>query len=313
MTETGGDPQPRNSPQESAQLDPAAAAVLERMRAAGAPLPHEGTVEQAREGHVASAATLAGPGEPVSEVSDLQIGGVPVRVFRPERARGVVVYAHGGGWAVGTVDTYDTLCRALANRAGAIVASVDYTLAPELQHPGQIDQVEQVVAWARSVDGPAPGEPVAIAGDSAGGFLAGWLAHREARAGRPLAAQVTIYPAFDPALASESARSFAHGYYLETETMAWYWGLYAPAGVDLLPDTDLRGVAPAFVLTAGFDPLRDDGRRYATALSSAGVAVDLVEYPAQIHGFVRMTAVIPQALEALDRVGRFLAGRLAQW
>src|SRR5881227_2114685 len=100
------------------QLDPEAAEFLDRLREVGGPLPHEGTAQQAREAHLASAAALAGPGEPVGEVRDQRVTDVPVRIYRPDGARGVVVYAHGGGWVTGTVDTYDTLCRALANRAG---------------------------------------------------------------------------------------------------------------------------------------------------------------------------------------------------
>src|SRR3954454_22236221 len=149
-----------------ATLDPEAAAFLERAKQVGAPLPHEVGVEQARAAHEASASTMAGPGEPVDEVFDARVGsaadGVPVRVYRPAGARGVVVYAHGGGWATGTLDTYDTLCRALANRSRATVVSVGYTLAPDVQHPVQLHQLLAVLAWARGEDGPAPGEPVAV-------------------------------------------------------------------------------------------------------------------------------------------------------
>ena len=302
------------------QLDPEAAAFLERLRVAGGAPPHQGTVQQARDGHNATAANLAGPGEPVSEVRDELIAGVPVRIYRPEGARGVTVYAHGGGWAVGSVQTYDTLCRALANRSGSTVVSVDYTLAPDVQHPVQLEQVASVLDWVRTDAGPAPGEPIAVAGDSAGGFLAAWAAYEEARAGRRLAAQAVIYPALDPALTTDSAQAFARGHYLETETMHWYWDLYAPHdsgrdGVELLADADLGALAstlaPALVLTAGFDPLRDDGRRYVDALQQAGVEADLLEFPGQIHGFARFTAVLPQALEALDQVGAWLRTRLS--
>ena len=301
------------------QLDPEAAEFLRQLREAGAPQPHEGTVQQARDAHLATAAKLAGPGEQVTEVRDQRITDVPVRVYRPEGARGVVVYVHGGGWVVGNIDTYDTLCRALANRAEATVVSVDYTLAPDAQHPVQLEQVVGVLDWVRGDAGPAAGEPVAVAGDSAGGFLAAWAAFEEARAGRPLAAQALIYPALDPALTTESAQSFARGHYLETETMHWYWDLYAPydsgqGGIDLLADADLGAhastLAPALVLTAGFDPLRDDGRRYVEALQQAGVEAELLEFPGQIHGFVRFTAVLPQALVALDQVGAWLRERL---
>ncbi|HSP37429.1 MAG TPA: alpha/beta hydrolase [Frankiaceae bacterium] len=296
------------------QLDPEAAAFLDRLRAAGAPLPHEGTVQQARDGHNASAATFAGPGEAVADVRDELVAGVPVRIYRPDGAAGVTVFAHGGGWAVGSRETYDTLCRALANRSGSTLVSVDYTLAPDAQHPVQLEQVAAVLDWVRSPAGPAPGEPVAVAGDSAGGFLVAWAAYEEARAGRPVVGQAVIYPAFDPALITDSAQSFSRGHYLETETMHWYWDLYAPRGVELLADADLGAVAslvaPALVLTAGFDPLRDDGRRYVEALQQAGVEAELLEFPGQIHGFVRFTALLPQATEALDQVGSWLRGRL---
>jgi acetyl esterase len=289
-----------------ATLDPEAENFLALARQAGAPLPHEVGVEQARAGHVASAATLAGPGEPVADVRDSVVAGVDARVYRPDGAHGVVVYAHGGGWATGTLDTYDTLCRALANRARATVVSVGYTLAPDAQHPVQLEQVQAVLAWALSGDGPAPGESVVVAGDSAGAFLAGWAAAAEK--GR-LVGQVAIYPAFDPAMESASAAENAVGYYLERATMRWYWDLYAPGGVEVLPSTDLTGLPPALVVTAGFDPLRDDGRAYADALEQAGVEVVRLEYPGQIHGFVRMTALMPQALDALDRIGVWLQAR----
>jgi acetyl esterase len=291
-------------------LDPEAAAFLERAKQAGAPLPHEVGVEQARAGHEASAPTMAGPGEPVDDVSDAVVGdaaaGVDVRIYRPVDARGVVVYAHGGGWATGTLDTYDTLCRALANRARATVVSVGYTLAPDAVHPAQLDQVLAVLDWSFGADGPAPGEPVVVAGDSAGGFLGGWVAAAEKDR---LAGQVTIYPAFDPSMETGSAEQNASGYYLERTTMRWYWDLYAPEGVSVLSAADLPGLPPALVVTAGFDPLRDDGRAYADALERSGVEVVRIEYPGQIHGFVRMTALMPQALDALDRIGVWLQAR----
>ena len=191
-----------------ATLDPEAAAFLERAKRAGAPLPHEVGVERARAAHEASAPTMAGPGEAVDDVSDAVVGGgsgaeVDVRIYRPADAHGVVVYAHGGGWATGTLDTYDTLCRALANRARATVVSVGYTLAPDAVHPVQLDQVRAVLDWSLGADGPAPGKPVVVAGDSAGGFLAGWAAAAEKDR---LAGQVAIYPAFDPAMGTGSPR-----------------------------------------------------------------------------------------------------------
>lgn len=293
-----------------ADLDPDAAALLERLRASGAPPLQEGTPEQARAGHESSAAALSGPGEPVEDVHDLTVDGVPVRVFVPRDARGTTVYAHGGGWVVGTLDTYDPLCRALANRSGSTVVSVGYDLAPESRHPVQVRQVLAVLRWAS-----ARGGRVAAAGDSAGAHLVALATGLALREGLAVAALALVYPVVAPALDTPSARELATGRYLETAAMRWYWQHYLPEGDSEVPvdasAQDLTGFPPTLVLTAGFDPLRDEGLGMADALEAAGVEVERLSFDEQIHGFVRMTALIGAAAEAHRALGAFLVRSLA--
>jgi len=293
-------------------LDSDAAAHLTRLLALG-PLPglEEGTAEQARAAHVASAGALSGPGEPLPDVRDGRVAGVPVRTYRPVGARGTVVYVHGGGWVVGTLDTYDPLCRSLALLAGATVVSVDYDLAPEARHPRQAEQVEAVLR-ALAGDGP-----LALAGDSVGAHLGALAATRGTGA---LAGLALVYPVVGPALDTPSAVENATGYGLTTAAMRWFWAQYLPrvpvaagAGdplpVDLLA-ADLARLPATLVLTAGRDPLRDEGLALADALAAAGVQVRRLAYDGQIHGFFRMGAVVGQALTAQREVAAFLRDRL---
>lgn len=278
-------------------LDPDAAALLDRI--AGAPRLEEGSAEQARAAHVASAAALSGSGPAVATVSDEQVGGVPVRRYAPAGARGTTVYIHGGGWVVGTLDSYDVLCRELAAAGGCTVLSVDYDLAPEARHPRQLEQVLAVVRATVTAGGP-----VAVAGDSAGGYLAALVAQSE-----PVVAQALVYPVVSPALDLPSALENARGRYLETAAMRWYWQHLLGDGA-ATPLVARPGMPPAYVLTAGFDPLRDEGRAHADALEAAGVPVTRAEHPGQIHGFVRMTGVMAAARPALQEVGAFLRAHL---
>ncbi len=286
-------------------LDPDAAAFLERLRALG-PVPglEEGTPEAARAAHEAAAAALSGPGEDVEQVSDGELGGVAVRVFRPAGARGTTVYVHGGGWVVGSLDTYEPLCRSLALLSGSTVVSVGYDLAPQARHPTQVEQVQAVLT---AVQGP-----VALAGDSAGAYLSVLAATRTPRR---LAAIALVYPVVAPELDTASAAEKATGYGLTTAAMRWYWQHYVGGGdgagvpVSLL-DADLAALPPALVLTAGHDPLRDEGLALAAALERAGGTVRRVSYDGQVHGFFRMTAIIAQARRAQGDVAVFLRDAL---
>ncbi len=296
-------------------LDPDAAAFLEQVNAAGAPAVQDGTPEQARAAHLASAGRVAGPGEPVEQVSDGAADGVPVRIFVSGGARGVTVYLHGGGWVVGTLDTYDTLCRAVANSSQTTVVAVGYDLAPEAQHPVQLQQVATVLRWIRrEITGD---EPLLLAGDSAGGYLAVLAAAEAVAAGLQVAGMALVYPVVaPPAEGAEhgpagSMQLFSSGHYLDAEAMRWYWGAYAPVGAPAAYGLELGTLPPTLVITAGHDVLRDEGVELAERLLAAGVDVEHHPFPGQIHGFMRLTALVGQSRDALDVVGAFLARRVA--
>ena len=293
-------------------LDPDVDAHLARLRAAGAPPPEALGPERAWAAYEQATADLAGPGEEVAEVHDVELAGVPVRRYVPEDAVGTTVFAHGGGWVVGSLDSHDAVCRALARRSGSQVLAVGYDLAPQVRFPVPGQQVTAVLRAA----GPGP---LAVAGDSAGAHLA-VLAALEA--GVPLAAAALVYPVVEPGLDRASARENAEGYGLATATMRWYWEQHLGDGGDdgggdgglpvSLLERDLSGLPPALVLTAGYDPLRDEGLALADALEAAGVPVQRVAYDGQVHGFFRMTARVRQARQAQDEVGAFLRDRLSR-
>jgi len=298
-------------------LDPSAAAFLDRLLASGARPAHELGLAGVRTAHVAGASALSGPGPALAAVSDADADGVPVRVYRPEAssASAVVVYLHGAGWVTGTLDTYDTLCRTLAARSGAVVVSAGYRLAPEHPYPAQVDDAWTALRWASAHAVELGGDPagLVVAGDSAGGALAAVSARRARDQGLRIGGQVLIYPILDATMSQPSILDNAEGYYLTRADLRWYWAQYLPAGcaptdpdVSAFHTPDLAGLAPALVLTAGFDPLRDEGDVYADRLEGAGVPVQRLSFPGQIHGFVRCTAQIPEALEALSAIGEFL-------
>lgn len=300
-------------------LQPDIQAVLDEMNAAPGPPAHEVPVEEARAAHSAETEQLCGPGEPVAEIRTIHVpgpgGDIPVRVFRPEAdgTPGVVAYLHGGGWVMGAVDSYDTPLRALANASGAIVAHVDYRLAPEHRFPAALDDSLAAIRWLAADGGELGGDPgrFALAGDSAGGNLAA-VAARKLRGELPIRLQALIYPVIDAALNTSSYREFSEGHGLSAASMRRFWNLYLDGADGSEPDAsplragDLEGLAPAYVLTAEADVLRDEGEAYAAALRQAGVPTELVRWPGTIHGFFRWLAVAAAAREAVDAVGAAL-------
>jgi acetyl esterase len=303
-------------------LHPQAEALLAKMAAAGAPPIEELDAAANRRNHEASAANLNGEAEPVADVKDLTVpgpgGDVPVRVYTPDAGPGpwpLIVYFHGGGWVVGTLGTYDPLCRALANRSGAIVASVGYRVAPENPFPAPLDDCEAATAALAGMAAELGADParVGVAGDSAGGGLVAGVTFRSRSAGRPLAFQVLIYPALDPSLTEPSAVENATGYYLTTAGMRWYWEQYLAGGADPgdpevspLRQPDLTGLPPALVITAGYDPLRDEGEAYVERLRASGVEAELARFDGMIHGFLRFRAVLDAAEEATAKIAEFV-------
>jgi acetyl esterase len=297
-------------------LEPQAEALLARLREAGGPPLHELGPQEARRSHSASAADVSLPGEPVREVHDIAVPGpageIPVRVYVPEAAEGgTTVWIHGGGWVLGTLDSFDGVCRALANRTRTTVVSVGYRLAPEHPYPAALEDCLAVVEWAGSGAGEpmvAPA-PLVVAGDSAGGQLAASVALRARDTGPPLTAQVLVYPITDSLMCCDSMRDLAEGYYLSAATMEWYWDLYVgPARHEPHPDfsplyaEDVSGLPPAYVLTAGFDPLRDEGEAYAERLLAARVGVERTRYDGMIHGVFAMPALLEGGRQAFRQV-----------
>jgi acetyl esterase len=305
--------------------DPKIDEVLAGMLMAPGPPAHEIPIEQARVNHRMETAALCGAGPPVAEVRDLALpgagGDIPVRVYRPEGEGPlpIVVWLHGGGWALGSIETYDAPVRALAVAAGAVVVSVEYRLAPEHRFPAAVEDSVAAVRWAaeRAATLGGDGTRVAVAGDSAGGNLAAVVARR-LRGELDLRLQVLIYPVTDGGVNTASFREFGDRYGLTAAGMRRFWELYldgADSGhpdASPLRDPDLSGVAPAFVLTAEHDVLRDEGEAYAAALQAAGVPVTLERWPGTIHGFVRWLAATDVAGAAIERVGGALRTALAR-
>jgi acetyl esterase len=296
-------------------LDPGIQKILDGMNALEGPPAHEVPIAQARAGHEQETAQLSGPGEEVGEVRDVELRGaagtIPVRVYRPlEPAGGVVAYFHGGGWAIGSIESFDTVCRALANESGAIVASVGYRLAPEHPFPAAL---EDCVAATTGLAELHPGEPVAVAGDSAGGNLALGVARRLRDR---ITAMALIYPVCDAGLNTPSYRDFKERYGLTAAGMQRYWNLYLDGADGFQPDAsplradDLAGLPPTFVLTSEFDVLRDEGEAMAGKLHEAGVDVTHRRYDGTIHGFWRWMAGTEQTRRAIAEAGAALRSRL---
>lgn len=303
-------------------LDPQAQAYLDQAAALGLPPVNELTPEEARRNTAAQARALGGEPEPLAAVENRTIPGpggpLPIRVYRPpgEAPYPVLVWFHGGGWVVCNLDTHDTPCAALANRAGCLVVAVDYRLAPEHRFPAAVEDAWAAVRWAGAQAAEIGADParLAVGGDSAGGNLAAVVARRARDAGGPgIALQVLVYPVTDADFETASYRRNAAGYGLTRDAMRWYWDHYLPdAGRRAHPDAsplragDLRGLAPALVITCEYDPLLDEGEAYAARLRAAGVPVRLILEPGMIHGYIRWAAVTARTRKSYDDIGAAL-------
>jgi acetyl esterase len=228
-----------------------------------------------------------------------------------------LIYYHGGGFVIGNIETHDSTCRRLANKSRCQVISIDYRLAPEHPFPAPLD--DGIAAFRHIRDNAASFEVdarrIAVGGDSAGGTMAAVVCQSCRTAGDKMPAfQMLIYPATDSSRQSASRTAFATGYFLDKELSDWFRNAYAPARTDLedlrlspLLETDFTGLPPAFVLTAGFDPLRDEGRAYANRLIDAGVKTTYVNYPGTVHGFFSLTRFLQQGIKANDEAAGVLA------
>jgi acetyl esterase len=315
-------------------LDAATGAFLEAMRASGGKPLSESSVEDVRANIRAASAQLAPPAADVARVEDRRIptagGDFGVRIYTPHggTARPIVVYFHGGGWAAGDLNTHDTTARYFAANANAVVVSVDYRQPPEHRFPAAVNDslaaVEWAVAHAREIGGDAA--RIAVAGDSAGGNLAAVVCQLAKQRGAPrIAYQVLLYPTVDlrdpvddPAYPSR--HQFGGGdYFLSMRDMEWFRSLYvadparesSDARLSPIAARDLGGLPPALVLTAGCDPLRDEGKAYADRLAAAGVPAEYRCYDGTIHAFMSFAGAIPLGLDALSFVASRLKAALA--
>lgn len=289
-----------------ADLQPIVDAV--NAAAAEAPPLDEQTVADRRAGYQALSA-FGGEGPAIDEVSDSSIAGVPVRTYRNAGAVGIFLFVHGGGYTIGDLDTHDPICRQLCVESESTVISIDYRLAPEHPFPAGIDDawaVLQAVAADRGGYGTSATDRIVVGGDSAGGNFSAVLALLARDANIELAAQLLVYPAVDSEDDSPSMTENGTGYILTAETMQWFGDQYAADAADWraspLRAASHAGLAPALVITAQYDPLRDQGALYADKLKAAGVDVTHTNYDRMVHAFFQFGPIVAQGAAAVTQV-----------
>lgn len=315
-------------------MDPDAAAAVAEIQALGVPEWHTLSIESAR--RIENEVFTPDSFRSLPVVRDLAIPGpggeIPIRVYRPRPLAGdgsgqtaddalpVLVFCHGGGWVLGTLDSAGSICRALARRAECVVASVDYRLAPENPFPAAVEDAYAALSWVARNAGAVGGDPdrIGVGGTSAGGTLAAATALRARDASGPeIAHQLLCYPATDDALDTDSYREHADGPLLTSADMEWFWSQYLRSpfhagnsyAVPMRAD-DATDLPSATVATAGFDPLRDDGIGYADRLEHGGADVTRVHGPGLPHGYLSLLSEVPRADEAMDAVAESLADAL---
>jgi acetyl esterase len=298
-------------------LDAIVKGLLDEMAANPMPKLWEVPPAQGREMFRMISNTLEPQGISIGKVDNMSIPGpaapIPVRVYTPVASGGTalpaLVFFHGGGFVIGDLETHDALCRTLANETGAKVVAVDYRLAPEHKFPAAADDCYAATKWVEANAATLGVDPnrIAVGGDSAGGNLAAVVCQTAKQKGGPhIVLQLLIYPVTQLRSKTESMKNFAEGYFLEKKTMDWFFDQYTTPTTDTndprvspLASNDLSGLPRAYIVTAGFDPLRDEGKAYADKLNRAGVAAVYVDYPSMIHGFFSMSGVLPQARQAI--------------
>ena len=304
-------------------LDAFVKGLLDQMASTPAPKLWEMPASQGREMFRMMVSAMEPPAVSIGKIENITMPGpggpLKLRIYTPVADGGAalpaIVFFHGGGWVIGDLDTHDALCRVLANEAGARVIAVDYRLAPEHKFPGAVDDCFAAVKWIEqnASELGVDANRIAVAGDSAGGNLSAVVCLMAKQKGGPqIVYQLLIYPVTQWKAPTGSMDSFAEGYFLEKKGMHWFFDQYA-AGADPndwrlspLAAQDLSGLPRAYVITAGFDPLRDEGKAYADKLNRAGVAAVYIDYPGMVHGFFNMSAVIPTAKSAIADAAKAL-------
>jgi acetyl esterase len=306
-------------------LDPQAKAILDLL--AEAPMPPPAELEPAQMREIFESMNVPSQPPPLASAVDRRLpgpaGDVPVRIYTPEGSGPfpALVYFHGGGFVIGGIDTHDGTCRELCNEAGCVVVSVDYRLAPEHPFPAAPEDCYAATRWVAEHGTGIGVDPtrLAVGGDSAGGNLAAAVSlMARDRGGPALRHQLLVYPVTDHAFDTASYEENAEGYMLTRDMMRWFWGHYLtdPARGDEplaspLRAKDLSGLPSATVITAEFDPLRDEGEAFAERLIGAGVKTELTRYDGMFHGFFAMTGAIDKARRAVEQSGRALREALA--
>ena len=308
-------------------LHPQADAMLKQMEADGVPDISEMSVTQARMFLETAFAGMVPNPEPMAEVQDFTVPGpagrLPVRLYKPEGSGStppLVAFFHGGGWVIGSIESHDATCRALASASGCAVASVEYRLAPESAFPAAPEDCYAATRWLaeNASELGVDGERLAVAGDSAGGNLAAVVSLMARDRGGPrISYQVLIYPAVDVGGDYPSWEENAEGYFLTTRAMRWFYEHYIqdeshakdPLASPLLAEDHSR-LPPAIVITAGYDPLRDEGEAYAEKLEEAGVEVKVSRNAGMIHGFASMIGALDDARASLAEMGGELRAAL---
>jgi acetyl esterase len=314
-------------PNSTAVIDPEARAYLDWMMSLGLPSLAEQGPEEARRLNRIRVPMLAGEPEPVGNIEDVLVpgpgGSIRARIYASSEGQPLpaLLYMHGGGWVIGDLDSHDSVCRAIAHRAGCIVLSLDYRLAPEHRFPAAVEDAWAGLVWLHENAAAIGADPdrLAVGGDSSGGNLAAVVARWARERGAPrIAAQVLIYPVINYDFNTPSYSSVGTGYGLTRDSMRWYWEQYLAgpsdgASHDASPirASNLAGLAPALVITCELDPLASEGSAYAAALGAAGVPVEHIHEPDMIHGYIRMAGKIGRARKSWDDCARFLRRELA--
>ena len=310
-----------------ARLDPQARALIESAARSAGPALNSLGAEEARRLYRESRLRVAPPQVAVKETRDFSFpgpaGAIGARYYRPlgadpGEALPAVTYFHGGGWTCGDLDTHDSVCRGIAAHGRCAIVAIDYRMGPEHKFPAAVEDAVAAVQWVAANASAFDIDParLVVAGESAGGNLAAVAAIALRDSGPRLALQVLVYPVTDQAADTDSLRRFAQGYSLTRELLRWYQGNYLRDQRDRddwraspLRAKDHSRLPPAYIITAGFDPLLDEGKAYAERLAQAGVAVTYECFEGQIHGFLPMAGAIAAAHHAHYRIGQMLRMR----